>query len=111
MANHSSSLWCNYVTRLYSLRLIFWLLLAIQLYPVAYYYINIWRLPYISEFVYQGISILSWSSIPVLLIALIPWLKVRQALVTFTLIVYGFLMLFEGFLVYHIAPSTPIVSL
>ncbi len=100
MVNHSPSLWRSYATRLYGLRLIFWLLLAIQLYPVAYYYINVWRLPYISEFVYQGISILSWSSIPVLLIALIPWLKVRQALVCFTLIVYGFLMLFEGFLVY-----------
>ena len=100
MVNHSPSLWLSYATRLYGLRLIFWLLLAIQLYPVAYYYINAWRLPYISEFVYQGISILSWSSIPVLLIALIPWLKVRQALVCFTLIVYGFLMLFEGFLVY-----------
>lgn len=67
------SCWIDYVTRVYELRIVALILFLIQLLPVVYYYIERSRLPYAGEFVYQGISLISWTVIPVLLIALFPW--------------------------------------
>lgn len=100
MVNRSSSSWRDYVYRLYGLRLFFCLLLALQLFTALYYYVRVGRYPYGGELVYQGVSILSWASIPVLLAALVPWVRVRRVLVTLVLVIYGFLVLFEGFLTY-----------
>ena len=78
MVNRSSSSWRDYVYRLYGLRLFFCLLLALQLFTALYYYVRVGRYPYGGELVYQGVSILSWASIPVLLAALVPWVRVRR---------------------------------
>ena len=95
MVNRSSSSWRDYVYRLYGLRLFFCLLLALQLFTALYYYVRVGRYPYGGELVYQGVSILSWASIPVLLAALVPWVRVRRVLVALVLVIYGFLVLFE----------------
>jgi len=116
MTKRLPSFWRDYAHRLYGQRLLFCLLLALQLFPALYYYAHAGRYPYGGELVYQGISILSWAAIPVLLISLFPWSRVRQVLVALALAVYAFLMLFESFLIYsyssvHTALYTRIVSL
>jgi len=100
MTKRLPSFWRDYAHRLYGHRLLFCLLLALQLFPALYYYAHAGRYPYGGELVYQGISILSWAAIPVLLISLFPWNRVRQVLVALALAVYAFLMLFESFLIY-----------
>ena len=100
MTKRLPSFWRDYAHRLYGHRLLFCLLLALQLFPALYYYAHAGRYPYGGELVYQGISILSWAAIPVLLISLFPWSRVRQVLVALALAVYAFLMLFESFLIY-----------
>ena len=100
MTKQLPSFWRDYAHRLYGQRLLFCLLLALQLFPALYYYAHAGRYPYGGELVYQGISILSWAAIPVLLISLFPWSRVRQVLVALALAVYAFLMLFESFLIY-----------
>lgn len=100
MTKRLPSFWRDYAHRLYGQRLLFCLLLALQLFPALYYYAHAGRYPYGGELVYQGISILSWAAIPVLLISLFPWNRVRQVLVALALAVYAFLMLFESFLIY-----------
>ncbi len=94
------SCWIDYVTRVYGLRVVALVLFLIQLLPVVYYYIERSRLPYAGEFVYQGISLISWTVIPVLLIALFPWGRLRKVLTVVAFTLYAFLMLFEVFLVY-----------
>ena len=90
----------RYAKRLYHLRFFSLLLLAMQLWAWGDYYVGQGRLPYPGEVVYQTLSLLTWSSLPALVAALSPYRWLRKGVQGLTLFVYGYLMLFESFLVF-----------
>ena len=90
----------RYAKRLYRLRFFALLLFFIQLWAWGYYYVAQGRLPYAGEVVYQTLSLLTWSSLPTLVAALSPYRWLRKVIQGLTLFVYGYLMLFESFLVF-----------
>lgn len=89
----------SYKQRLYHLRFIFLLLLVLQLSPAAYYYTVCGRLPYPGELVYQSISLLMCSAIPILFLALFSHQRLRRVFMSIVLVLYGLIFLFEFFLV------------
>lgn len=89
----------SYKQRLYHLRFIFQLLLVLQLSPAAYYYTVCGRLPYPGELVYQSISLLMCSAIPILFLALFSHQRLRRVFMSIVLVIYGLIFLFEFFLV------------
>ena len=90
----------RYAKRLYRLRFYSLLLFVMQLWAWGYYYVGQGRLPYPGEVVYQTLSLLTWSSLPALVAALSPYRWLRKGVQGLTLFVYGYLMLFESFLVF-----------
>ena len=90
----------RYAKRLYRLRFFALLLFFIQLWAWGYYYVAQGRLPYAGEVVYQILSLLTWSALPTLVAALSPYRWLRKGVQGLTLFVYGYLMLFESFLVF-----------
>lgn len=90
----------RYAKRLYRLRFFALLLFFIQLWAWGYYYVAQGRLPYAGEVVYQTLSLLTWSALPTLVAALSPYRWLRKGVQGLTLFVYGYLMLFESFLVF-----------
>ena len=90
----------RYAKRLYRLRFFALFLFFIQLWAWGYYYVAQGRLPYAGEVVYQTLSLLTWSSLPTLVAALFPYRWLRKGMQGLTLFVYGYLMLFESFLVF-----------
>ena len=76
----------RYLQRLYSLRFFALLLFLLQMWAAGDYYVGQGRWPYFGEVIYQTLSLLTWASIPTLIIALFPyrWLrKVLQGLTIF----------------------------
>ena len=63
----------RYMQRLYRLRFFALLLLLLQMWAVGNYYVGQGRLPYSGEAIYQTLSLLTWASIPTLIIALFPY--------------------------------------
>lgn len=95
-----SSWWGRYTGRVYQGRLLVLLLFLLQLFPAVDYYIHQGRLPFVGEILYQGISLMTWSALPALLIALFPGRQVRYVLSLLVSVVYALLLIFEAFLVY-----------
>ena len=50
--------------------------------------------------IYQTLSLLTWASIPTLIIALFPYRWLRKVLQGLTIFAYSYLLLFESFLVF-----------
>ena len=90
----------RYMQRLYRLRFFALLLLLLQMWAVGNYYVGQGRLPYSGEAIYQTLSLLTWTSIPTLFIALFPYRWLRKVLQGLTLFAYSYLLLFESFLVF-----------
>ena len=90
----------RYTKRLYRLRFFSLLLFVMQLWAWGYYYVGQGRLPYPGELVYYMIDVLIWTAFPTLLVALSPYHRLRMVLQGAMLFVYGYLMLFESFLVF-----------
>ena len=90
----------RYLQRLYSLRFFALLLLLLQMWAVGNYYVGQGRLPYSGEAIYQTLSLLTWTSIPTLFIALFPYRWLRKVLQGLTIFAYSYLLLFESFLVF-----------
>lgn len=96
----SGSLFGRYLQRLYQQRFFALLLFLLQLWAAGDYYLDQGRLPYSGEIVYQTLSLLTWSALPTLIVALSPYRWLRGLLQGITLFVYGYLLLFESFLVF-----------
>ena len=96
----SGSLFARYLQRLYQQRFFALLLFLLQLWAAGDYYLDQGRLPYSGEIVYQTLSLLTWSALPTLIVALSPYRWLRGLLQGITLFVYGYLLLFESFLVF-----------
>ena len=96
----SSSFFGRYLQRLYQQRFFALLLFLLQLWAAGDYYLDQGRLPYSGEIVYQTLSLLTWSALPTLFVALPPYRWLRGLLQGITLFVYGYLLLFESFLVF-----------
>ena len=96
----SGSLFGRYLQRLYRQRFFALLLFLLQLWAAGDYYLDQGRLPYSGEIVYQTLSLLTWSALPTLIVALSPYRWLRGLLQGITLFVYGYLLLFESFLVF-----------
>ena len=62
----------RYLQRLYSLRFFALLLFLLQMWAAGAYYVAQGRLPYSGEAIYQTLSLLTWASMPTLIIALFP---------------------------------------
>ena len=90
----------RYMQRLYRLRFFALLLLLLQMWAVGNYYVGQGRLPYSGEAIYQTLSLLTWTSIPTLFIALFPYRWLRKVLQGLTIFAYSYLLLFESFLVF-----------
>ena len=90
----------RYMQRLYRLRFFALLLLLLQMWAVGNYYVGQGRLPYSGEAIYQTMSLLTWASIPTLIIALFPYRWLRKVLQGLTIFAYSYLLLFESFLVF-----------
>ena len=90
----------RYMKRLYRLRFFALLLLLLQMWAVGNYYVGQGRLPYSGEAIYQTLSLLTWTSIPTLFIALFPYRWLRKVLQGLTIFAYSYLLLFESFLVF-----------
>ena len=90
----------RYMQRLYRLRFFALLLLLLQMWAVGNYYVGQGRLPYSREAIYQTLSLLTWTSIPTLFIALFPYRWLRKVLQGLTIFAYSYLLLFESFLVF-----------
>ena len=90
----------RYMQRLYRLRFFALLLLLLQMWAVGNYYVGQGRLPYSGEAIYQTLSLLTWASIPTLIIALFPYCWLRKVLQGLTIFAYSYLLLFESFLVF-----------
>ena len=90
----------RYMQRLYRLRFFALLLLLLQMWAVGNYYVGQGRLPYSGEAIYQTLSLLTWTSIPTLFIALFPYRWLRKVLQVLTIFAYSYLLLFESFLVF-----------
>ena len=90
----------RYMQRLYRLRFFALLLLLLQMWSVGNYYVGQGRLPYSGEAIYQTLSLLTWTSIPTLFIALFPYRWLRKVLQGLTIFAYSYLLLFESFLVF-----------
>lgn len=95
-----NSLFGRYLQRLYQQRFFALLLFFLQLWAAGDYYLDQGRLPYFGELVYQTLSILTWSALPTLIVALSPYRWLRGALQGITIFVYGYLLLFESFLIF-----------
>lgn len=100
ISSEHHSYWGNYVSRIGGSVVLAFLLLAIQLFPAVLYYISQARLPYVGELIYQGISLLTWTAIPCLALAFVPWRGIRRTLAGIIILIYALVMLFEAFLVY-----------
>lgn len=96
----SGSLFGRYLQRLYQQRFFALLLFLLQLWAAGDYYLDQGRLPYSGEIVYQTLSLLTWSALPTLIVALSPYRWLRGLLQGITIFVYGYLLLFESFLVF-----------
>ena len=90
----------RYMQRLYRLRFFALLLLLLQIWAAGDYYVEQGRLPYSGEAIYQTLSLLTWASIPTLIIALFPYRWLRKVLQGLTIFAYSYLLLFESFLVF-----------
>ena len=90
----------RYMQRLYRLRFFALLLFLLQMWAAGDYYVGQGRLPYSGEAIYQTLSLLTWSSIPTLIIALFPYRWLRKVLQGLTIFAYSYLLLFESFLVF-----------
>lgn len=90
----------RYMQRLYRLRFFALLLFLLQMWAAGDYYVGQGRLPYSGEAIYQTLSLLTWTSIPTLIIALFPYRWLRKVLQGLTLFAYSYLLLFESFLVF-----------
>lgn len=90
----------RYLQRLYSLRFFALLLFLLQMWAAGDYYVGQGRLPYSGEIIYQTLSLLTWASIPTLIIALFPYRWLRKVLQGLTIFAYSYLLLFESFLVF-----------
>ena len=90
----------RYLQRLYRLRFFALLLLLLQIWAAGDYYVEQGRLPYSGEAIYQTLSLLTWASIPTLIIALFPYRWLRKVLQGLTIFAYSYLLLFESFLVF-----------
>lgn len=90
----------RYLQRLYSLRFFALLLFLLQMWAAGDYYVGQGRWPYFGEVIYQTLSLLTWASIPTLIIALFPYRWLRKVLQGLTIFAYSYLLLFESFLVF-----------
>lgn len=90
----------RYLQRLYSLRFFALLLFLLQTWAAGDYYVGQGRWPYFGEVIYQTLSLLTWASIPTLIIALFPYRWLRKVLQGLTIFTYSYLLLFESFLVF-----------
>lgn len=95
-----NSLFGRYLQRLYQQRFFALLLFLLQLWAAGDYYLDQGRLPYSGELIYQTLSLLTWSALPTLIVALAPYRWLRGLLQGITIFVYGYLLLFESFLVF-----------
>lgn len=99
-SSSEGSFFGRYLQRLYSLRFFALLLFLLQLWAAGDYYVGQGRWPYFGEVIYQTLSLLTWASIPTLIIALFPYRWLRKVLQGLTIFAYSYLLLFESFLVF-----------
>ena len=99
-SSSEGSFFGRYLQRLYSLRFFALLLFLLQMWAAGDYYVGQGRWPYFGEVIYQTLSLLTWASIPTLIIALFPYRWLRKVLQDLTIFAYSYLLLFESFLVF-----------
>ena len=99
-SSSEGSFFGRYLQRLYSLRFFALLLFLLQMWAAGDYYVGQGRWPYFGEVIYQTLSLLTWASIPTLIIALFPYRWLRKVLQGLTIFAYSYLLLFESFLVF-----------